>query len=58
MVKVGVAEDRDSAIDYIVDNVMTLKADNPPFANAPDREYMPQTDEKSIKVAEEGQTNI
>ena len=58
LVTVGVAEDRDSAIDYIVDNVMTLKADNPPFANAPDREYMPQTDEKSIKVAEEGQTNI
>jgi len=58
LVKVGVCKDRDSAIDYILDNVMLLKADNPPFANAPDREYMPQTNEKSVKIAEEGQTNI
>lgn len=58
LVKVGVCDDRDSAIGYILDNVMKLKSDNPPFANAPDREYMPQTDEKSIKIAEEGQTNI
>jgi len=58
LVDVGVCEDRDSAIDYIVDNALTLKADNPPFANAPDREYMPQTDEKSVEIAEEGQTNI
>lgn len=58
LVKVGVCEDRDSAIDYILDNALKLKTDNPPFANAPDREYMPQTNEKSIKIAEEGQTNI
>jgi len=58
LVKVGVCEDRDSAIDYILDNIDTLKYDNPPFANAPEREFMPQTDEKSIKIAEEGQTNI
>ena len=56
--KVGVCNDRESAIDYILDNVMTLKADNPPFANAPEREYMPQTDEQSIEVAQEGQTDI
>lgn len=58
LVKVGVCEDRDSAIDYIVGNALLLKSDNPPFANAPDREYMPQTNEKSIEIAEEGQTNI
>lgn len=58
LVKVGVCEDRDSAIDYIVDNAMKLKSDNPPFANAPEREYMPQTDEKSIEIAEQGQTNL
>jgi hypothetical protein len=58
LVKVGVCNDRDGAIDYIMDNIDQLRADNPPFANAPDREYMPQTDEKSIKIAEEGQTNI
>ena len=58
LVKVGVCEDKESAIDYIVNNVMELKKDNYPFPNAPDREYMPQTDEKSIEVAQEGQTNI
>ena len=54
----GVCEDRDSAIEYILENVMELRRDNPPFANALDREYMPQTNEKSIEIAEEGQTNI
>ena len=58
LVKVGVCEDRDSAIDYIVDNVMRLKKKNYPFPGAPDREFMPQTDEKAIKIAQEGQTNI
>lgn len=58
LVKVGVAEDRDSAIDYILDNIAQLKDENKPYGNAPAREYMPQTDEKSIKIAEEGQTNI
>lgn len=58
LVDIGVCEDRDSAIEYILGNVMQLKADNPPFANAPEREYMPQTNEKSIEIAEEGQTNI
>lgn len=58
LVKVGVAEDRDSAVDYITKNAMTLKRDNFPPANAPDREYMPQTDDKSINIAKKGQTNI
>lgn len=58
LVKQGVCEDRDTAIDYIVDNAMQLKYDNPPFANAPEREYMPQTDKKSIDIARRGQTNI
>lgn len=59
LIDVGVAEDRDSAIDYILDNIAQFKQDNPPFsADAPEREFMPQTSEKSIKIAEEGQTNI
>ena len=58
LVKVGVAEDRDSAIDYILDNIDQLKDENKPYGDAPAREYMPQTNEKSIKIAEEGQTNI
>lgn len=58
LVNVGVCEDRDGAIDYILDNINQLRYDNPPFANAPDREYMPQTDEESIEIAKEGQTNI
>ena len=58
LVKAGVCDDRDSAIDYIVGNVMDLKQGNYPFEGAPDREFMPQTDEKSIKIAEEGQTDI
>lgn len=58
LIDVGVAKDKEGVIDYIVNNAMLLKANNPPFANAPDREYMPQTDDKSIDVAEKGQTNI
>jgi len=58
LVKVGVAEDRNSAIDYILDNIDQLKDENKPYGDAPAREYMPQTNEKSIKIAEEGQTNI
>jgi len=58
LVEQGVCEDRDSAIEYILGNIMDLKADNPPFASAPERQYMPQTNEKSIKIAQEGQTNI
>lgn len=58
LVKVGVCEDRNSAIDYIVGNALKLKRDNYPFPGAPDREFMPQTDEKAIKIAQEGQTNI
>lgn len=58
LVNVGVADDRDSAIDYILDNIDQLKDENKPYGDAPAREYMPQTDEKSIEIAEEGQTNI
>lgn len=58
LVKVGVAKDRDSAIDYILDNIAQLQDENKPYGDAPAREYMPQTNEKSIKIAEEGQTNI
>jgi len=58
LAKIGVCTDRNSAIDYISKNIAQLKSDNPPFANAPEREYMPQTNEKAIKIAQEGQTNI
>lgn len=58
LVEVGVCTDRDSAIDYILDNIQTLKYDNPPFANAPEREFMPQTDDETVDLAEKGQTNI
>lgn len=58
LVEAGVCKDREGAVDYITGNAMDLKNDNPPFANAPEREFMPQTNEKSIKIAEEGQTNI
>ena len=58
LIKQEVCEDRDSAIEYILGNIKELRNDNPPFANAPEREYMPQTNEKSIEIAEEGQTDI
>lgn len=58
LVDVGVCDDRESAIDYILGNIKQLKSDNPPFAGAPEREYMPQTNEKAIRIAKEGQTNI
>ena len=56
--KQGVCEDRESAIDYLVNNVMTLKENNAPDSDAPDRQYMPQITDKALYVAEEGQTNI
>lgn len=58
LVTAGVCTDKDSAIKYLTANAMKLKADNPPFSGAPDREYMPQTNEKTVQVAQEGQTNI
>ena len=55
----GVCDDRDSAIAYIMDNIARLQEENFPFSpKAPKREYMPQTNEKAIDIAEEGQTNI
>lgn len=58
MVKAGVGEDRESVIEYITKNAMTLKRENKPYGDAPDREFMPQTNDKSIKIAELGQTDI
>lgn len=58
LVKVGVCEDRDSVVEYITNNALQLKKKNYPFPGAPDREFMPQTDKKSIEIAKEGQTNI
>lgn len=58
LISQGVAEDKEGVIAYLLNNALDLVYDNPPFANAPEREYMPQTDEKSIDVAQKGQTNI
>jgi len=59
LIDVGVCTDRDSAIEYLMDNIARLQDENFPFSpKAPKREYMPQTDEKAIDIAEEGQTNI
>ena len=58
LVKVGVCEDRNTAIDYLMGNIAEFVNNNFPFQGAPERQYMPQTDAKAIKVAKEGQTNI
>lgn len=58
LVKQGVCDDRESAIDYITNNAMELKENNPHFIDAPEREYMPQTDNESIDIAKAGQTNL
>ena len=59
LIDAGVCDDRDSAIEYLMDNIARLQDENFPFSpKAPKREYMPQTDEKALDIAEEGQTNI
>ena len=58
LVDEGVCEDRESAIEYIVDNVMQLKKNNAPDSDAPERQYMPQINDQAQGIAEEGQTNI
>lgn len=58
LIDVGVCDDKESAVDYILENIKLLQYDNPPFANAPAREYMPQTDKKSVEIARKGQTDI
>lgn len=49
------ADDRDEAIQYLVDNAMSLPKPSP---SAPDRKYMPQTDELSLETIEEGYEDI
>ena len=52
-------ETREDVIDYLMNNILDLQAYNPPFASdAPDRDNMPQTDEESLDVAQEGVTDI
>ena len=58
LVNHDVCDDRDTAIEYLTLNALQLKNENLPFAGAPEREYMPQTDPDSIDVAEQGQTDI
>lgn len=51
LVKAGVAEDKESAINYIVNNALTLQESIVPAKGAPDRVDMPQTNEAVIKRA-------
>lgn len=58
LAKYKVCKDKNGAVEYLTKNAMQLKDQNPPIKDAPNREYMPQTDDKSIEVAADGQTNI
>lgn len=49
------AEDREGAIDYLVDNAMSLPQPDP---SAPDRKYMPQTDELALETVEDGYVEV
>ncbi len=51
-------DSEDEVIEYIVGNAMTLQRENIPYGDAPARDFMPQTTQDSIDVAEQGQTNI
>lgn len=51
LVKAGVAKDKESAINYIVNNAMILKNKIKPAAGAPDRVDMPQTNNNVIAKA-------
>ena len=54
---VGLESDEE-VVEYIVGNAMELKQDNPPYGDAPARDFMPQTTQDAIDMAEQGQTNI
>lgn len=56
--QVDKCKDKESVVKYILSNIVTLRSDNPPISQAPDRDFMPQTDKKSIEIAQKGQTNI
>lgn len=58
LIKVGVAEDRESAIAYIVNNAMILQTKIRPASGAPDRVDMPQTDPNVIKKAAAGLSDM
>lgn len=58
LVKNKVATDRESAINYIVGNAMTLQDKVKPINNAPDRVDMPQTDPDVIKRAAQALTDM
>lgn len=58
LIKVGVADDEEGVINYILKNCIALQHNNRPDSNAPEREYMPQTDEKSINIAKQGMSEI
>lgn len=58
LIKNKVCSDRNGAIEYLTKNAMFLKNNNRPYGDAPNREAMPQTNDASIDVASDGQTNI
>lgn len=58
LVKAGVAEDKESAIEYIVKNAMQLQKKVKPIPGAPDRVDMPQTTEQVVKRAAKSMTDM
>ena len=58
LVKVGVATDKDSAVEYLVKNLMLMKEKNKPAPGAPDRKFMPQTDNKVPARMAQGITDM
>lgn len=46
--------DRDEVIEYLVMNAMQLKNENAPVSTAPDRKFMPQTDDIDIGEFDDG----
>lgn len=58
LIKQGVAEDEAGVIEYILKNCLDLQRNNQPISNAPERDDMPQTDEKSIAIAKKGMSEI
>lgn len=51
-------KDKESAVNYIVENAMELKSNNTPVAHAPKRDFMPQTDDQTPKALDKGSVQL
>ena len=51
-------EGREAVIEYICENVDELKTQHGPTSGAPDRDYMPQTDDGSLDLLDKGVEEI